>query len=64
MTAWCLTAITLWGRATPELSAEVLHAGGVIMALQDFAADRRLPVPGNPGLPVLTLALPGPYRWL
>ena len=62
MIAWRLTAMTLWGRATPELPAEVLHAGREIMALQDFAADRRLPVPGNPGLVVPTLALPGGYR--
>ena len=61
MTASRLTVMTLWGRATPELPAEVLHAGSEIMALQDFAAGRRLPAPGNPGLAVLTLALPGGY---
>ena len=60
--AWRLTAMTLRGRATPELPAEVLHAGSGIMALQDFAADRWLPAPGNPGLAVLTLALPRGYR--
>ena len=62
MIACRLTVMILWGRATPELPAEVLHAGSEIMASQDFAADRRLPAPGNPGLAMLTLALPGGYR--
>ena len=61
MIAWRLTVMTLGG-AMPELPAEVPHAGSEIMALQDFAADRRLPVPGNPCPAMLTLALPGGYR--
>ena len=57
------TAMTLWGRSDAGTAGiEALHAGSEIMALQDFAAGRRLPAPGNPGLAVLTPALPGGYR--
>ena len=41
--AWLLAAMTLLGRETPELPAEVMFSD--IAVLRDFAADRKLPAP-------------------
>ncbi len=45
--AWRLPAMTLLGRDTPELPAEILFSDFELGALRDFARDRRLPVPGG-----------------
>ena len=59
--AWRLTAMTLLGRDTPELPAETLFTDIELAVLEDFAQDRRLERPGNPGRAVLTLAMLGGY---
>ena len=48
-------------RETPELPADILFSDIEIMALRDFASDRKLPAPGNLGLAVLTMAMLGGY---
>ena len=55
--AWRLTAMTMMGRETPELPADILFSDIEIMALEDFASDRKLLAPGNLGLAVLTMAM-------
>ena len=40
--AWRLTAMTLLGRDTPELPADILFSDIEIIALEDFAKDRKL----------------------
>ena len=59
--AWCLTAMTLLGRDTPELPADILFSDIEIIALEDFAKDRKLPPPDNLGRAVLILAMLGGY---
>ena len=59
--AWRLMAMTLLGRTTPELPAEVLFSDMEILALKDFAQDRRLPLPDHLGGTVVTLARLGGY---
>ena len=59
--AWRLMAMTLLGRERPELPAEVLFSDMEILALKDFAQDRRLPLPHNLGGTVVTLARLGGY---
>ena len=51
--------MTMMGRETPELPADILFSDIEIMALEDFATDRKLPAPGNLGLAVLTIAMLG-----
>ena len=57
--AWRLMAMTLLGREKPELGAEVLFSDMEILALKDFAQDRRLSLPDNLGATVVTLAMLG-----
>ena len=59
--AWRLTAMTLLGRDTPELPADILFSDIEIIALEDFAKDRKLPPPDNLGRAVLILAMLGGY---
>ena len=59
--AWRLTAMTMMDRETPELPADILFSDIEIMALEDFASDRKLLAPGNLGLAVLTMAMLGGY---
>ncbi len=59
--AWRLTVMTLLGRETPELPAAVLYSDIEIMALNDFARDRKLPPPDNLGRAVRTMAILGGY---
>ncbi len=59
--AWRLTAMTLLGRDTPELPADILFSDIEIIALEDFAKDRKLPPPDNLGRAVLTMAMLGGY---
>ena len=59
--AWRLTLMTLLGRETPELPAAVLYSDIEIMALNDFARDRKLPPPDNLGRAVRTMAILGGY---
>ena len=60
--AWRLAAMTLLGRETPELPAEVMFSDIEIGVLRDFAADRKLPAPLDLGTAVLTMAMLGGYR--
>ena len=57
--AWRLTAMTLLGRDTPELPADILFSDIEIIALEDFAKDRKLPPPDNLGRAMLTMAMLG-----
>lgn len=59
--AWRLLALTLLGRETPELPPDVLFSDLELLALEDFARDRRLPPPTTLGQAVLTLAIQGGY---
>ena len=59
--AWRLTAMTLLGRDTPELPADILFSDIEIIALEDFAKDRKLPPPDKLGRAVLTMAMLGGY---
>ena len=49
------------GGGTPKLSRRTLFSDREIDAIQDFAADRGLPKPGNLGRAVLTTARLGGY---
>ena len=51
--------MTLLGRERPELPAEVLFSDMEILALKDFAQDRRLRLPDTLGPTVVTLAMLG-----
>ena len=53
--------MTMMGRETPELPADILVSDIEIMALEDFASDRKLPAPRNLGLAMLTMAMLGGY---
>ena len=57
--AWRLAVMTLLGRETPELPAEVMFSD--IAVLRDFAADRKLPEPLDLGTAVLIMAMLGGY---
>ncbi len=59
--AWRLTLMTLLGRETPELPAEVLFSAMEIAVLEDFAQDRKLVSPDTLGRAVLTAAFMGGY---
>ena len=61
--AWRLAAMTLLGRETPEMPAEVLFTQVQIRVLRHFAARRRLATPGNLGLAVRTMAILGGYLY-
>ncbi|MDE0105500.1 MAG: IS4 family transposase, partial [Bryobacterales bacterium] len=54
--AWRLMLMTLLGRQTPELPAEVLFTETELMVLRDFARERKLPEPTNLGGAVRTMA--------
>ena len=51
--------MVMTGRETPELPAGVLFSDIGIMALADFATDRRLPQPGDLGRAFIPMAMPG-----
>ena len=53
--------MVLMGRETPELLADVLFSDVEIMALADFATNRKLPQPDNLGQAVLEMAMLGGY---
>ncbi len=57
--AWRLAAMVMMGRETPELPAGVLFSDIGIMALADFATDRRLPQPGDLGPAFIPMAMHG-----
>ena len=57
--AWRLAVMTLLGRETPELPAEVMFSD--VGVLRDFATDRKLPEPLDLGTAVLTMAMLGGY---
>ncbi len=59
--AWRLTAMTLLGRDTPELPADILFSDIEIIALENFAKDRKLLPTDNLGSAVLTMAMLGGY---
>lgn len=54
--AWPLLALTLLGRETPELPPEALFSDLELLALEDFARDRHLPLPTQFGQAGVTLA--------
>ena len=59
--AWRLLLLTLLGRDTPELPAELLFSEIEIRLLEDFAQLRRLERPDNLGKAVLAVAIMGGY---
>ncbi len=59
--AWRLLAMTLLGRETPELPAEVLFSDLEIRVLGDIAEDKKKPPPNNLGNAVLLMAMLGGY---
>ncbi len=59
--AWRLMVMTLVGRQTPELPADLLFTETELMVLRDFAHDRKLPTPDNVGQAVRTMAMMGGY---
>ena len=59
--AWCLLLLTLLGRDTPELPADLLFSEIEIRLLEDFAQLRRLDRPHNLGKAVLAVAMMGGY---
>ena len=61
--AWRLAAMTLLGRETPELEAEVFFTQLQIRVLRHFAARRGLAAPGNLGLALRTMAILGGYLY-
>ena len=56
-----LLLLTLLGRDTPELPAELLFSEIEIRLLEDFAQLRRLERPDNLGQAVLAVAMTGGY---
>ena len=52
-----LAAMTLLGRETPELPAAILYSNIEIMALRDFARNRKVPAPDDLGRAVLAMAM-------
>ena len=61
--AWRLAALTLLGRQTPELPAEVFFTQVQLRVLRHFADSRRLAKPGNLGLAVRAMAILGGYLY-
>ncbi len=61
--AWRLAALTLLGRETPELPAEVFFTQIQLRVLRHFASRRRLAEPGNLGLAVRAMAILGGYLY-
>ena len=59
--AWCLLALALLGRETPELPATLLFTTLAIQVLWDLARHRHWEVPATLGATVLTLARLGDY---
>ena len=59
--AWCLHAMAMLGRETPELPAEALFSSLEIRMLELVALDRKRPLPWNLGRAVLTMAILGGY---
>ncbi len=57
--AWRLMVMTLVGRQTPELPADLLFTEIELMVLRDFARDRKLPTPDNVRQAVRTMAMMG-----
>ena len=57
--AWRLAAMTLLGRETPELPAQVFFTHIQMRVLRHFAASRRLAAPGNLGRAMRTMAILG-----
>ena len=55
--AGLLTAMTLLGRETPELSMKVMFTDVEIGVLLDFAKHNQLAVPDNLGAAVVTMAI-------
>ena len=55
--------MTLLGRETPELPAEVFFTHSQMRVLRHFAASRGLAAPGNLGLAVRTMAILGGYLY-
>ena len=55
--AWRLHAMTLLGRETPELPADVLFSELEIRVLRDIARDRKKPPPNNLGSAMLIMAI-------
>lgn len=53
--------MTLMGRETPELPAEILFSDMEILALEDFPEDRKLGAPDNLDRAVLIMAMMGGY---
>ena len=61
--AWRLAALTLPGRETPELPAAVFFTEMQMRVLRHFASRRGLDPPGNLGLAVRAMAIPGGYLY-
>ncbi len=61
--AWRLAAMTLLGRETPELPAEVLFTHVQMRVLRHFAVDRKLDPPDNLGRAVRNMAILGGYLY-
>ena len=55
--------MTLLGRETPELPAEVFFTHSQMRVLRHFAASRGLAAPGDLGLAVRTMAILGGYLY-
>ncbi len=61
--AWRLAAMTLLGRETPELPAEVFYTELQLRVLRHFAKRRGMAEPANLGLAVRTMAIMGGYLY-
>ena len=61
--AWRLAAMTLLGRETPELPAEVFRTQLQMRVLRHFAQRRGMAEPANLGLAVRTMAVMGGYLY-
>jgi len=59
--AWRLAAMTLLGRETPELPAEVFYTEYQLRVMRHFAARQGLKGPSDLGLAVRTMAILGGY---
>ena len=61
--AWRLAAMTLLGRETPKLPAEVFYTELQMRVLRHFAKRRGMAEPANLGLAVRTMAILGGYLY-
>ena len=61
--AWRLAAMTLLGRETPEMPAEVFYTDLQLRVLRHFALRRGMAEPVNLGLAVRTMAILGGYLY-